>query len=336
MAKRVRFLASVAFVLALHPTVSLAAGVSVEKATKEQTQAAQRTFQAADDLFDAKRFDEAITAFRASWEIVASPNSRLMIARSLRELGRLDEAYAEFVATIDDAKAGDKYADTKRAAEDELRQLKAKIGLVELKFQGGAPAGKVMVGPKAYDSSSLNKPIVVTPGAITVVATADDGHEVRKEAKVEAGATTAIEIDLTPTAPSEGTPANKPVTAPPAKDEPTPKPSSDLRTYAYIAGGVGAAGLVAFTVFGLMNNSKFNSLESDCNDAGHCSSDKQSDIDAGKRYQTFANIGLVVGVLGVGTGVTLFLLSGDSGEKKSATRPALRIGPRSVAFEGRF
>jgi hypothetical protein len=72
-----------------------AAGVPVDQASNDQLRAAQKTFRVADDLYDAKRFEEALTADRASYDIVASPNSRLMIARSLRELGRLEQAYHE-------------------------------------------------------------------------------------------------------------------------------------------------------------------------------------------------------------------------------------------------
>ena len=57
-------------------------------------------------LYDAKHYAEALTAFRASHDVVKSPNTRLMIARCLRELGRLGEAYAETAATIAEAEAG--------------------------------------------------------------------------------------------------------------------------------------------------------------------------------------------------------------------------------------
>src|SRR5687767_9525163 len=100
------------------------AGVPVDQASKAQWKAAQKTFHVGDELYDAKRFAEALTAYRASHEIVASPNARLMMGRCLRELGRLSESYAELEAAVADAEAAaakeEKYRDTARASREDL------------------------------------------------------------------------------------------------------------------------------------------------------------------------------------------------------------------------
>src|SRR4051812_48863807 len=77
---------------------------------KEQKAGAQKTFDAGSRLYDAHRYDEALTAFRASYQILASPNSHLMVARALRDLGRNVEAYAEYDSVAREAAAkGEKY-----------------------------------------------------------------------------------------------------------------------------------------------------------------------------------------------------------------------------------
>jgi hypothetical protein len=68
------------------------------------------------------------------------------------------------------------------------------------------------------------------------------------------------------------------------------------------------AGLVMFTVAGIMSRSTYSELEDSCG-SGPCPADRQDDIDAGQTQQTLANVGLAVGIVGVGAGVTLFLLS---------------------------
>lgn len=319
-----------------------AAGIPIEKASKDQLKAAQRTFEAADGLYDAKRFREAITAYRASYEIVASPNSRLMIARCYAALGQVDDAYYELTGAIMDAKqaaaADKKYAPTLAAAETELANLEPKVGRLTLVLGARLKEAKVNVGPRTLSTPDFANPIVVTPGNVVVVATLPDGRSLRRELTVAAGATEKLELDLAAET-SETHVASRPKappkpTTPTAHADATKAPASSLRPYAYVAGGVGLAGLATFAVFGLMNKSKFEDLDSRC-EAGHCGPGSQSDIDAGRRYQTIANVGLAVGVIGVGVGTTLFLVSSPN-RRESATTLGLGVGPRAVTLTGRF
>lgn len=322
----------------LVPRPSQAAGVPIAKASKEELKAAQRTFEAADGLFDAKRYQEAITAYRASYEIVASPNSRLMIARSLAHLNRLDEAHAELLGAVADAKeaaaADEKYAPTLKAAEAELAQLEPKVGRVEIALGATLAEAKVSVGKRALGPGELGAPVVVTPGKVTVVATLADGRRAERELSVAAGATEKVQLDLEAAPKSETAPAPAPAPAPIAPARPADSPPPPLRTYALIAGGVGVAGFATFAAFGLMNKSKFDDLESSCTSDGHCGPGRQDDIDAGKRYQTIANIGLGVGIVGLAAGTTLFLLS--SPKKREGARLELRLAPGHASLGGRF
>ena len=84
-----------------------------------------------------------------------------------------------------------------------------------------------------------------------------------------------------------------------------------------------------------MSNAKYNDLEDACPN-GRCASDQQSKIDDGRLYQTLANVGLVVGVVGVGASVTLFVLSSSGPSEHKAARLELRAGLRSVELRGRF
>ena len=135
---------------------SRADAVPVDVATAEQTQAAQRIFEEADKLFDVQQYEQAIEKYRASHAIVASPNSRLMIARSLRELGRLPEAHAEYEAALADAQrvAADlpQYRETVRAAEDELQALRSRVGLLSIDLGDVPPTSRVTVAGRELDS----------------------------------------------------------------------------------------------------------------------------------------------------------------------------------------
>jgi hypothetical protein len=318
-----------ALLLLVWASTGLAAGAPIASATKEQWSAAQKTFKVGDDLYDAGRFAEAITAYRASYEIVASPNSRLMIARALREQGLLAEAHVEFEATLSEAQAGlasdPKYESTVTAAETEKAALEPKLARLRLKLVGNPELTSLTVNERQLAQDDVSGPVFVTPGSISVVAKSGDGRQARAEASVAAGEETELVLEFpAPAAPQTAPPPPAPVQA--------ASPSVPLKTLSYVAGGVGVAGLVAFGVFGVLNNGKHGDLEDSCPD-GRCAPGRQDDIDAGRRYQLLANVGLAVGVVGLGAGVTLFVLS-----SRSERRTGWSLGVRgdSVQLKGRF
>lgn len=329
--------------LLLGSLTAAAAGAPVDRASREQLRAAQKTFAVADDLYDAKRFGEALTAYRASYDIVASPNSRLMIARCLGELGRIEEAYRELEGTIADADhfaAKDaKYQETGRAAQSELDALTARVSLLTLRVTNAPPGTTLSVAGRSVELDALARPLVLPPGNVVIVAVAPEREEVRREVALEAGQSSSLDLDLAPGAPATPPRVDEARAAPPpAPERPIEDAGSEgspLRTWAWVAGGVGVAGLATFGIFGALNNSKFDELESDCK-AGHCPPDRGSDIETGETYQTVANIGLAVGIVGIGTGAVLFVLSSGSEQRTSGRGTHVSIGPGRVQLGGRF
>ena len=320
---------------------ALAEGASLDAASKEQNLAAQKAFEAADVLYDAKHFAEALAAFRASHDVVKSPNTRLMIARSLRELGRLGEAYAEAKAALAEAEAvserHSRYAETAKAAREDLKGLEARVGFlkVDLGKVADTEGLSAKIGERSFDAMALGNPVAVTPGSTPIVVTVGD-KTFRREVSVEPGSTQTVSVDFAPARSMDS--GDKAETMPPEPAPKTPEnavhvgPDSSMRTWAYVAGGVGAAGFLTFGVFGLLNNSSFSGLEEDCPN-GRCPPGRNDDIDAGRRYQLIANVGLGVGIVGLAAGTTLFLL-GSSGSERPQT--ALRIAPGAVSVESHF
>jgi len=328
-------------------SVAWGEGVAVEAATSEQLRQAQTAFQAADELFDVQQYAEALEKYRASYGVVASPNSRLMIARCLRELGRLDEAYAEYDATLtaaeELARTKPQYKQTVKSARDELQALRTRVALLSVTLGDVPPESEITVGGKQVDTKMLERPIVVVPGEVVVIAVAPDGQRAGAVTRASAGRESTVTLKL-----GEGSDIGQqsaeteeaaPVPGPSARHAkpevaavPPPESDSSLKTYAYVAGGVGAAGLVAFGVFGMLNNAKYDELDEQCPD-GHCAPDRSDDIDQGRLYQTLANVGAVVGVVGLGAGVALFYLGST---QESEPQAAVRVGPGSLTVSGRF
>ena len=316
--------------------VSVAANAK-EDSVREQKEGAQKTFDAASKLYDGKHFEQALTAFRASYQILSSPNSHLMVARCLRELGRNVDAYREFEAVrVEAEQKGERYESANRAAREEGDEVKQRVALLTIRVTDPPEGLVVKVGGTPVEAGKLGTPLPMDPGNAVITAEAPNGASAHAEVALAAGA--APEVTLTLAMPEA--PQQPAVVAESPKVSTSPPPeshASSLRPWAYVSGGVGVAGLATFAIFGSMSNSKYSSLKSDCA-AGQCPPGRQSDIDAGKRDQLIANVGLALGVVGVGLGTTLFILS--SGSKSESTPTAgtvhVDVGLGSVAMDGVF
>jgi hypothetical protein len=178
-------------------------------------------------------------------------------------------------------------------------------------------------------------PVPVSPGSVEVEVQTPERQPVRRTIEVAAGAKQSLSIDAEADAPLIAQAVAAPEPAPPPEPEP-----SNLRPFAYVAGGVALAGLATFTAFGLMAGSTHSDLESACG-AGPCPPGLQDDISAGRTQQTIANIGLVVFGVGAAAAVTLFVISSpksSSSPAASAAGPHVRVVARgaNLGLQGTF
>jgi tetratricopeptide (TPR) repeat protein len=308
---------------------------SVETATSEQKRAAQKVFEAADGLYESGRYEEAAQAFKASHDLVASPNSRLMFARALRELKRLDEACAEYRGTIQDAEAsGDRYPEALKSAQAELEALTQSSATIDIKPAPDQHPTEVRLNGRQVEWS-LGQQIVAPASKVQLELRFADGTVRQEELELNAGETREIELKQAAETRAEkpAAPSVVKVTPPPPVPESKPRQPRPLRTAAYVSGAVGVAGFAAFGVFGFLNHSTYSNLESKCSN-NICSGSQMDDVDKGRRYQLIANIGLGVGAVGTAAAVTLFILS--SGQSAQERGTALMLGPGNLSLSGRF
>jgi hypothetical protein len=142
-------------------------------------------------------------------------------------------------------------------------------------------------------------------------------------------------------------PPMQPGAAPPpggAWPPPAPQQTADVRpggsskTAGFVVLGVGAAGLVVGSVFGLMAKGKASTLDGVCGPTkGQCPSSSQTDIDAMKSQATISTVGFVVGGAGIGGGLILLLTAGSS-KPAAATGAVVRpyVGAASAGVTGAF
>jgi hypothetical protein len=309
------------------PRVAHAVGAAPGAATPVQREQAQQKFLRGRDAFALKDWPKAIELLRASMDIVQSPNTRLYLARALRESGKLVEAYVEFGRTAVEAEelaAQDpRYNKTGPAAKLERAQLEAKLAFVHVSIAHPSDQTRLTVGGEEVRRAGWDEPLPALPGTLDVVVDTPNRPTRRETLTLAAGDRREVAIDAGATVDAPA--AVAPVAAPSSGA----RGSSPLRTWAWISSGVGVAGLATFATFGLLSKQKFDQLAAVCTPT--CPASRQSDVSTGKTEQTVANVALVVGALGAATGITLFIVSSG---KSSETH--VSFTPSGLIVEGSF
>jgi len=355
--------------LCASPTTAVAgegeptSAVSVDQANWKQKQGAQKAFVQAMRHFQAGRHKEALSGFKASHDIVASPNSRLMIARTLDALGRTYEAFFEAEAAVEEGEAlvrkgpaFQKYAQAVDAAKKEMEQLRAKLSVVTVYVSPIPPPPppdpddpeaeprervepKLTVSGREIPSEQWGKPIPVQPGTHRVVLVTYLGTEDRvvtvepgKQATVTIGHETFEEKPAEPQKPVAVVEEDKPLFS---GGDPS------LRVPSYIVGGIGVTGLLVAAILGGVSNSKYSDLEDSCDEDNLCPAGLEDDRDSGRGLQAAANVSAIVGAIGLTAGAALFVLGHvdmfEPGEEAASSGvPKVSVGLGSVSIQGRF
>jgi hypothetical protein len=300
-----------------------AASAEAPSAETGETRAeAQRTFTQAQQLYDAGKTEAALEAFRGSHAAFPSPNSRLYVARCLRDLGRNAEAYVEFKAVLLDAaeaEDADRYSMTLEAASLERASLRPRLGMLRLTVPDDVPGLEVKVGGRVVFPADWTQPIPADPGTVTVSATAPNRQAYSRTFLIAAGERPAIVLALAPSEETEPPVAEPVPSSPPA---PVAAPWPTWRAVAVGSAGVAVVGLAAWGAFGLQARARYDHLRGEC--AGHCGPEFQDSIDAGRTETLISEVGLAVGAVGLAGCVLGFLL--DSGEVRTGTMPVLELG----------
>ncbi len=314
-------------------TTAWAAGVSVANASAEQLEEAKAPYLAGVEAMEAGRYAESLEQFRRSYEVVASPNSRLMLGRALVKLGRLVEAYREFEGTAEQASelasSQQKYEKTALSARHELDDLKADLAFVRV-----MPGAQVRIGGRLIPADSWGSPQPVTAGTVEVEITASDGRQLIKQLSLEPGLTRELtaELPLSTRGGDGGAQKDEPAEEEEVSAAPAGAGSGIPRkTVGYAVGAVGVVGAVTFIGLTIAAESKFGNLKQNCVRDG-CPVEA---VDNAKTKSTMLGVGyagLGIGIVGLGVGTYLVLT--DNPRSKSST--ALHVGPSSVSLVRRF
>jgi hypothetical protein len=193
--------------------------------------------------------------------------------------------------------------DRRPIAQQRARALEPRLPYLTMQRAATTPAGvRVRIDGVELGEGSFGVPLPMDPGTHDlVVMPRDSGDGEHRSFALREGEHRNLPIVLAggppPADVAEPVPPSEPVIA-----------GSSRQNWIYIAGGVGAAGVVFGAVTGVVALNKKSTADANCSDARRvCNQAGVEANESGKTYGTLSGVGLGVGVVGLAAGAYLWL-----------------------------
>lgn len=306
--------------VALLATLHALSDVALAQSSFSEGAAAEALFREGAKRFDEGELAQACEKFAASQELEPAPGTALRLADCYDRIGKTASAWAAFQQAAALARASAQ-PEREEIATERAEDLYARLTYlkIEVAERTRALSGvEILLNDVAIPKGTWGTPIPVDPGPQTLVARAP-GHEpwaTELSVAAEPGGQSVEVPVLSRLERREAAPSvergDERSAPPPVAAEPV-EPSKTQRILAYVAGGLGLAGLGAggyFTYRAYQLNEQ--SLD-EClvNDANACTSRGKSLRDDARRQGTFATIAASSGFVLVGASVVLLLTEPD-------------------------
>lgn len=257
----------------------------------------------------AGRYATGCPALAESFRLDPQPGALFTLAECEAKWGRIATAvthYDEYLGLVG------RMAPAERAKQGERPEVaarrRAEIGPevpeLTLVLPRSAPAGtRVRRDGVALGAASLAVPLPVDPGDHTITTQAPGGPERIRKLSVERGAHIRIELEV---APAPATVSEAPPDMP---------PRTSRRGWAYLAGGIGVAGLGTGIVTGALAIGAKGDVTRWCN-GDVCNHDGVLAADRGRTLALVSTIGFGVAIVGAAVAVVI-LATEPAGTKVS-------------------
>jgi len=224
-------------------------------------------------------------------------------------------------------------------ARAQLTKIKPSVPTLTLVMPADAPAGTVVTrNGEVLNAAALGLALPADPGEYVIVTRAPGGadHETKVTLQLGDQKRVALEVSKAPTAPVAPPPAQTapPLTEPNAKVEAARARSNGRKTAAYVAGGIGIAGVAVGTVTGILVLGKKQTVNDNCNGSS-CNADGLAAANSGQNLATVSNVGFGVGIVGLAASA-IMLLTGGSESAAAEHARAPRFQPVFTSQSGGF
>jgi hypothetical protein len=286
----------------------------------------------------------AIPVFKKAYEVYPAGLG------SVRNIAECEEALGHFASArrswLDLKRAlvtanDKKYDGWSKDAEDAAARLAPQLATLTLEVTTVRPDGarapsegvQVKLNGELVDLSLLGTPLERDPGRYVIDVVVGPGGATSEERTVELTAGSSQRIALRVVV-SSGPLPTEGALAP----EESAQPDATRRTLAWVALGVGAAGLAGTVIAAVFRQSALDEIKKNCSQRGDgyaCSQMEQQTlqptIDRGNTATTLLNVMLPVTIVGTATGAVLLLTS-----RPRSPQTALVVSPSGAWAMGRF
>jgi len=253
--------------------------------------AAIESFRRGTQLVEAGKLQEAVDAFRdALQNEPASVGARLNLADCYEKIGAPAPAWREYVTAAGYAhKAGDARESLARSS---AAALEARLFVVKLVGPTSGTMEMHVDGEPVGEDIVARASVALSPGRHRIEIIEAGKRPISVDLAGAAGETRALTIAFEPE-------------PPPPPREPPHKPSSAQRTWGFVLGGVGIAGVGVGAAFGGLALSRRSTLETESHDPGVGPTRFYDDRTNANTFATVSTAGFIVGAIGLGAGITL-------------------------------
>jgi len=247
-------------------------------------------------------YDIACARFRDSDKLDPALGTRFNLADCEERRGRVATAWSLFRGVLSELAEDD---DRRPIAQQRVQALEPRLPYLTMERAATTPAGvHVRIDGVELGEGSFGVALPMDPGAHELVLVPKEGGEgERRSFTLREGErrNLPIVVGQGPAAPPAGVadpvPPNEPVAA-----------DSSRQRWIYVAGGVGATGVLFGAVTGVVALNKKSTADANCNDDRRvCNQAGVAANESGKTYGTLSGVGLGVGVVGLAAAAYLWL-----------------------------
>jgi len=335
--------------MAIRPRVfgcalSGACALLVSVASAQDSATAGALFEKGVADLEAGRFESACPAIAESQRIDPRPGTLFTLAECHARWGKVASAAAQYQEYVDlvsrlTPEQQQRHKARVDIARAQLAKIKPSVPTLTLVLPADAPSGTVVTrNGEVLKGAALGLALPADPGEYVIVTRAPGGadREVRVTLQLGDQKRLALEVSKASEAAPLTPQAAPPLTEPNAKVESTPGParSSGRKTAAYVAGGIGLAGIAVGTVTGILVLGKKQTVNDHCT-AGSCNEEGLAAANSAQNLATASNVSFGIGIVGLAASA-IMLFTGSSESAASARARVARFQPVFSGQSGGF
>jgi hypothetical protein len=275
----------------------------------------------------AGHFESACPALEESQQLDPHPGTLFTLAECQNKWGKVASAvahYQDYIGMVPRLPAAQqtRHRDRVATSNEQLNRLRPTVPKLTLSLPANAPPGTTVTRNGVdLQGAALGIALPVDPGEYVIVTRVPGGEDHSITVKIALGEAKRVQLEvrLKPAAPAAGATPEKGAESTEAGTSSSESHGAS-RTPAYVAGGIGIAGIALGSITGVLVLGKASTVKSHCTGT-NCPA--QSDVDtanSGKSLALISDIGFAVGAAGLVTSVILLAT-------RAKSEPVARVSP---------